>query len=134
MKRLIGAFAVVSLSLMGCGGSLCDDLADSDKDFYEKTKACSSFNDGTPYTEPTEAQLEQCEQQTKSCTDADKDKIRDFNSCVADLDKCTAATEQQFTNSFAGCALSHLANISDTCLSSVGEDSVRQGARLVNPR
>lgn len=133
MKRLIGAFAVVSLSLMGCGGSLCDDLADSDKDFYEKTKACSDYND-TPYTEPTDAQIEQCEQSVKSCTDDDKDKISKFNDCVADLPTCTEATQDQFTASFAGCALTHLATISDACGNAVGGESVRQGMRVVNPR
>jgi hypothetical protein len=134
MKRLASVFAVVSLAVTGCGGSLCDDLADSDKSFYDKTKACSSVNDGTPYKEPTEADFDQCESSIKSCTDADKDNIGKFNDCVNGLPTCTASTEESFTNAFAGCALTHLSSITDACLKAAGQESIRTAQRLSSSR
>jgi len=127
MKRLAGAFVVFSMALTGCGGSLCDDLDDHFKQFSDKTKACSSLYE--PYTEPTDAEFEQCEQDVKSCTDAEKDSIGKFLDCANGLADCTAATEQQFATSYVGCAQTHLSNISDTCLSSTSE-SIRHAASM----
>jgi hypothetical protein len=135
MKKFASMFAVAALALVGCGGDdLCDDLSSTDKDFYEKTKACSALNDGSPYEEPTESDFDQCEEAVKSCSDSEKDKIKDFNECVSDLPTCTAATEDDFIAAFAGCALTHLSGVSEKCGGSITEESVRNALRLTHSR
>ncbi|SEU22856.1 hypothetical protein [Stigmatella erecta] len=132
MKKLASMFAVACLVLAGCGGDdVCDDLKDSSKDFYEKGKACS---DGEPYEEPTEADIEQCEEAVKSCSDSEKDKIKDFGDCISGLSACTPATEDQFSAAFAGCILTHLAAISEDCGVSIGDESIREAYRLSRTR
>jgi hypothetical protein len=130
MKQLACAVAVVALALTGCGGSFCDDSEDTGKSFYDKTKACPSLNDGSAYTAPTEAEKQQCEDDLKSCSDDDKKALSKFLDCVDALPTCTAATEQSFTNSFAGCALP-LANISSACSGAIANETARKGFEMI---
>ncbi len=133
MNRLVCAFAVVSMALTGCSGSLCDEFDDSGKSLVDKVKACPSFDDVT-YTEPTEAEKEQCEQSLESCSDTDKETLNKFLDCVNDLPDCTAATEQSWGNQFLACAVP-LANVSDSCGAVAGGDAmVRKGLALSKAR
>ncbi|SEK92617.1 hypothetical protein SAMN05444354_10387 [Stigmatella aurantiaca] len=135
MKKLASMFAVACLVLAGCGGNdnedLCDDLSDSGKDLYEKSKACS---DGEPYEEPTDADREQCEEAVKSCSDSEKDKIRDFGDCLSKLPTCTPATAESFSSSLLGCFLTHLSGISEECGGSISDENVREAYRLSRTR
>jgi hypothetical protein len=131
MKKFASMFAVVALALAGCGGDgICDDLKGDSKDLYEKTKACSS----EPYEEPTDADVEQCEESIKSCSDSEKDKLQDFRECLLDLPNCTPATKDEFGAAFAGCAFTHLSSVSPECGASFGGESVREGFRVLQSR
>lgn len=122
MKRLISALAVVSLTLMGCGGSLCEDFADSFSSIEEKVEDCSSFDDVT-FDEPSESEIKSCEENLDKCSDADQKILEKFIDCVGDLDKCTNSTEQAFATSFLACA-APLENVSDSCGEATSGSSV----------
>ena len=113
MKKLACALVVVSLSMMGCSGSLCDQVADAGKDLNNKISGCPDLSDAK-IDQPTDAELKQCEDNLDKCSDADKKAINTFLDCVGKLDKCTPATEQAFSTSFLACALP-LSNVSDQC-------------------
>jgi hypothetical protein len=132
MKRLACAFAVVSLALTGCGGSICDDFDDTSKNLVDKVDACPSFSDIT-YTEPTEAEREQCEQNLESCSDSDKEALNKFIDCVNDLPDCTAATEQSWSASFLACA-APLAGVSESCGALTDDEVVRKGLAMSKAR
>jgi len=113
MKQFVCALAVISLSMMGCGGSLCEDFADSSGSLKDKVADCPSYKDVT-FEEPTEAEIAQCEKEVESCTEKDKEILSKFVDCINGLDKCVASSENAFTLSFAACA-SPLENVSDAC-------------------
>ncbi|WP_224365827.1 hypothetical protein [Hyalangium versicolor] len=113
MKRLVCALAVVSLSMVGCSGSLCDDFADSFSTLNDKIKGCPDLSDST-VDEPTDSEIKQCEDSLDKCSDSDKKAIESFVDCVDKLDKCSPSTEDAFATSFLACALP-LANVSDQC-------------------
>ena len=113
MKKLACALAVVSLSMMGCSGSLCDDFADAGKTLNDKISSCPYLGDAK-VDEPTDSEIKQCEDSLDKCSDADKKALNDFISCIDKLDKCSPSNEQAFANSFLACALP-LANVSDQC-------------------
>jgi hypothetical protein len=132
MKRFVCAVALVSLAMTGCSGSLCDQFDDSGKDLVDKVKACPSFSD-IKYTEPTEAEKKQCEDSLKACTDSDKKSLEKFIDCVNGLDKCEAASEQQFAAAFLACAAS-LQSVSDACGAVTGDGLVRKGLAVSKGR
>lgn len=121
MKRFVTALAVVSLSMVGCGGSLCDDFASSLGGIEEKVEDCPSFAD-SGFEEPTDAEKEQCEESLDSCSENDKKILETFISCVDKLDKCVASSEQAFALSLLGCA-APLENVSDACGASASSQS-----------
>jgi hypothetical protein len=123
MKRLICALAVASLTMMGCGGSLCQDFADSFKTLNNKADDCPSFDDG--FDEPTDAEIEQCDKSLEACSDAEKELINNFIACVDKLPQCTASTEQSFATSFLACA-DPLESVSQECGARTPESVVRK--------
>jgi hypothetical protein len=113
MKRLVIALAAVSLTMMGCGGSLCEDFADSFGSIEDKVEDCSSFDDVT-FDEPSDAEIKSCEENLDKCSDSDKKILEKFIDCVNGLDKCTNSTENAFATAFLACA-APLENVSDAC-------------------
>ncbi|HVG60230.1 MAG TPA: hypothetical protein VNA24_16855 [Hyalangium sp.] len=132
MKRLVCAVALVSLSLAGCSGSLCDEFDDSGKELVDKVKNCPSFSEVT-YEEPTEAERQQCENSLEACTDSDKEALNKFIDCIGDLPECTASTEQTFATSFLACA-APLQSVSDACGAVTSDGMVRKGLAMVKGR
>jgi len=122
MKRLVSALAVVSLSMMGCGGSLCQDFADSLGGIEDKVKNCPSFAD-VDFDEPTEAEIESCEENLDKCSDSDEKILNKFVDCVNDLDECTPSTENAFATAFLACA-TPLENVSDACGEAASGESI----------
>ena len=123
MKWFVRALAVASLSMVGCGGSLCEDIADTGPSLKEKVADCPSYKDVT-FEEPTEAEIKQCEEDVDSCTDNDKELIGKFVDCINGLDKCVASNENAFNLSFAACA-APLENVSTACGNATsGQNSV----------
>lgn len=130
MTRLVCAVAVAALALTGCSGSFCEDLDDTNKNLVDKIKACPNLSSGITYTEPTEAEMQQCENDFKTCTDSDKDALNKFLDCVNDLPDCTTSTEQSFSASFLACA-APLASVSASCGEATSDGLVRKGMALV---
>jgi hypothetical protein len=125
MKQLVYALAVVSLSMMGCGGSLCEDFADTGGSIKEKVEDCPSFDDVT-FDQPTDSEIKTCEENLDKCSDSDKKVLETFIECVNKLDKCTPSTEQAFSTTFVGCA-TPLQNVSDACGEATSSGVVRKG-------
>jgi hypothetical protein len=113
MKRLVGALAVVSLSMMGCGGSLCEDAANGFADLNEKVKDCPAFSD-VRFNEPTESDIQKCEDNLDKCSAGDKENIEKFVDCVSELDACKAGSEEAFATAVVSCTTS-LEKVSEAC-------------------
>ena len=130
MKRFVCAVAVVSLSMMGCGGSLCEDVADSFSGVNEKVEDCPSFSD-FEFDEPSDAEIMECEENLDKCSDKDKEILEKFTSCVNDLDKCEASDEDAFSLSFVLC-LAPIENLSDSCsqVTAQSNPAVRKGLAM----
>jgi hypothetical protein len=112
MKRLAFAFAVVSLALTGCGGSVCEDVADSFNSFIDKAKPCTS---GTTIDPITDADIKQCEENfDKSCTDSDKKALKAFTDCLDELPTCSASNQNTFVADTEKCGV-ELDKVSDAC-------------------
>ncbi len=127
MKRLVSALAVISLSVMGCGGSLCEDFADSFSSLNDKVEDCPSLND-IDFDEPSESEIAECEESLDSCSEKDKEILEKFVSCVNDLDSCEAADEDAWATLFVLCA-APLENVSEDCgeVTSQSNSVVRKG-------
>jgi hypothetical protein len=126
MKRLACAFAVVSLALTGCGGSICEDFKDVSEDLEEKAAPCS---DGTNGGSNEEFNVQQCESDLAKCTDEDKEALEDYISCLGDVDKCEKGKEDAFGGAVLACAFSAAGKLSDACTSAVSQDVRRTVAR-----
>jgi hypothetical protein len=113
MKRLVIALAAVSLSMTGCSSSLCQDFADSFSGIEDKVKDCPSFDD-VDFDEPTDAEIESCEENLDKCSDSDQELLNKFIDCLNGLDECTPSTENSFSVAFLACA-APLDNVSDAC-------------------
>src|SRR5688572_1272684 len=100
MKRLVSAFAVMSLALTGCGASLCDDLADASESLGEKAQPCGG---GTTSDPITDEELNQCKESLDKCTDADKEKLGDFVDCINELPTCSTSNQNTFVSSLLAC-------------------------------
>jgi hypothetical protein len=124
MKRLACALTVFSLTMMGCGGSLCEDVADTFTNIQDKVADCPSYN-GITFTKPTDAEIQQCEDSLSSCTDNDKKIMNAYIDCINGLPKCTASTEQSFSDSLVACA-APTANVSDACGATTSDSLPRQ--------
>jgi hypothetical protein len=109
-KQFACVFAVVSLALTGCGGSLCQDLADTSESLGEKAKACGA----TPSDPITEEEINQCEESLDSCTDSDKKALEDFISCLDELPTCSTANQSAFATSLLAC-IAKIENVSASC-------------------
>lgn len=125
MKRLACAFAVVSLALTGCGGSICEDFKDTSEELTEKAKPCS---DGTSpgTTEPFDVQ--QCEADLAKCSDSDKEALEEYISCLGEVDTCVKGKEDAFGGAVLACAFAAAGKLSDACTSTVSQDIRRKVA------
>ncbi|RKG72187.1 hypothetical protein [Corallococcus terminator] len=113
-KFLIGLAAMASLT--ACGGNLCDDSQDVANDLYEKAEACGLTV--TKPTDPTDAEIEACEEALEACSDSDKDKVDAWLSCVKDAEGCddkTAAEQAAYGERIEKCS-SELTGVSSACL------------------
>ncbi len=126
MKRIVSVFAVMSLALAGCGGSLCEDLADSLDTVNEKSKPCGGGTETDPITDE---EIKACEESLDSCSDADKDALGKFNDCVNDLDTCSTGNENAFAAALLACG-AHLEKVSDSCGASTEQGLKRALSRI----
>ena len=119
MKRLLSAFAVVSLALTGCSGSICQDFKDVSDDLSEKAKPCS---DGT--TGPDEPfDVLQCEEDLTKCSDDDKKALEEYINCLSEVDTCEKGKEDTFGGAVLACAFAAASKLSDACTSTVSQGS-----------
>ncbi|MCY1043965.1 hypothetical protein OV208_21800 [Corallococcus sp. bb12-1] len=112
-KFLIGLAALASLT--ACGGNLCDDSEDAADDLFSKAEACGITV--TKPAEPTDAERDACKESLDTCSDADKDKLNDYLSCLKDAKGCsdkTSAEQQAYGERIAACA-TKLSGVSAAC-------------------
>jgi hypothetical protein len=126
MKRLAAVFAVVSLALTGCGSSLCNDLADETDALGQKIKPC---NPDIPTDPVTEEEINQCKDELKRCTDADKEVLETFTECISKLPTCSTSNQNTFATGLATCG-AELTKVSDACLVVSSSETARQIARF----
>jgi hypothetical protein len=99
------------LFLAGCGGGgtdVCDKVATGLNDLITKAAPCSTSTPPSPLT------ADQCRQSLGNCTDADKQKLGDFGSCLSALPTCSPATVSSWQTSVQDCLLK-LQGISSSC-------------------
>ncbi|RKH56564.1 hypothetical protein [Corallococcus aberystwythensis] len=122
-KILFGLAAMASLTLTACGGgSICDQLEDVSKESADKAEECGLTIDADD-KEVTDAEREQCETATESCSDADKEAFEKYADCVADVKGCadkSEAEQQAFALRVFACA-SNLTSVSAACNAAAGE-------------
>lgn len=115
MKKLIAGL-VMAAALVGCGGgSVCDDLADADKELGEKASACAE-----PGEDDVVFNKSQCEANEDKCNDDEKEALSQMAECLGDLPTCSPASEQTFTAGSLACLLGAYGKVGQTCLSAVG--------------
>lgn len=124
MKRLISAFAVISLVLTGCGGSVCEDFKNVSEELSEKAKPCSDGTTGTD--EPFDVQ--QCEADLAKCSDDDKKALEEYVNCLGDVDTCEKGKEDVFGGAVLACAFAAASKLSDACTSTVSQGIKRTAA------
>jgi hypothetical protein len=124
MKRLIRAFAVISMVLMGCGGSVCEDFKNVSEELSEKSKPCSDGTTGTD--EPFDVQ--QCEADFAKCSDDDKKALEEYIDCLGDVDTCVKGKEDIFGGAVLACAFAAAGKLSDACTSTVSQGIKRTAA------
>jgi hypothetical protein len=117
MKRLISAFAVISLVLTGCGGSVCEDFKNVSEELSEKAKPCSDGTTGTD--EPFDVQ--QCEADLAKCSDDDKKALEEYVNCLSGVDTCEKGKEDVFGGAVLACAFDAASKLSDACTSTVSQ-------------
>jgi hypothetical protein len=123
MKRLVGVFAVVSLALAGCGGSTCEDLKDVQDSAKEKQAPCPNSA-----LEISTITVATCDASIDKCTDAEKDALSDYVSCVNKVDKCKVGSEDAFDSAVLACAVAADGKIGDTCENAVFPSALRPPA------
>lgn len=113
-RSVLGVFAVLMVSLTGCGSStsnsaVCDNLASALTNLGTKYAACGTIP-AVPFDK------NQCVNAFNSsgCSDADKTKINNFSSCINNLPNCTTATITTWQTSFQNCE-AQLNGISSSC-------------------
>jgi hypothetical protein len=125
MKRLAYAFAVISLALTGCGGSVCEDVADSFNSFIEKAKPCL---EGVTIDPISDADIEMCEENIdNTCSDADKEALQKFTDCLNDLDTCSSSNQNAWAAEAEKCT-TELEKVSDGCGAVTAEGVEREMA------
>lgn len=124
MKRLISAFAVISLALTGCGGSICEDFKDVSDELTEKARPCSDGTTGTD--DPFDVQ--QCEADLAKCSDDDKKALEEYIDCLGDVETCEKGREDAFGGAVLACAFAAASKLSDACTSTVSQGIKRTAA------
>lgn len=123
MKRLAFAFAVVSLALTGCGGSLCEDMADAATDFAVKAKPCSSEVTSPTFTDE---EIKQCEESIdKTCTEPDKKALEAFVECIDKLPTCSTDNQNSFGLAALAC-VAEVEKVSEACGTTTSQSVTRQ--------
>lgn len=123
-KILFGLAAMASLTLTACGGgSICDQLEDVAKSTADKAEECGLTIDADD-KEITDAEREQCEKATESCTDADKKAFEEYADCVADVKGCAdkSEAEQGAYQLRVFACFSKLASVSTSCSAAANAD------------
>lgn len=124
MKRLVSAFAVVSLVLTGCGGSICEDFKDVSEELTEKAKPCSDGTTGTD--EPFDVQ--QCEADLAKCSEDEKKALEEYIDCLGDVDTCVKGQEDIFGSAVLACAFAAAGKLGDACTATVSQGIKRTAA------
>lgn len=113
MKTWMVCMAVAVLGLTGCGDSdeeICDDMAENFEEFAEKAEPCADSTGGDG-----EYDKAQCVEGLSTCSEEDKESVREFAECLAGVDKCDPNNQEDFENAIAFCAIGKLLGVSEEC-------------------
>ena len=108
MKRwFLSSVVVGSFALTGCGGSLCDDFADTMNNMVEKAESCIPESQQGEFEEQLDQYIEECEEQYADASDAEKEKaeeaLQKLDDCVDELDECSLDNIQEWGQDFSSC-------------------------------
>lgn len=104
-KIMIGLVAVSSLVFgTGCGGDVCEDIADAYESLDEKTEDCPTLNAIISEVEFSDEDIDECKEQFEDCSDDEKDKLNDSIDCINDLPDCESGGEQAWAAKLQACA------------------------------
>ncbi|MCP3138840.1 hypothetical protein [Pyxidicoccus xibeiensis] len=104
-KFMISLVAATSLVFStGCGGDICEDIADAYEGLDEKTEDCPQVNAIVGQITFTDEDIEECKEESEDCSGDDKDKINDTIDCINDLPDCEAGEEADWAEKFEACS------------------------------
>jgi hypothetical protein len=114
MRRIVLGCAALLLGAVGCGGgnspsSTCDNVSNTLNGLSGKYSACGQLP-AIPFDHNACVQA----LNGNSCSDADRQKINDFASCVNGLPNCTQQTQSSWSSAFVACD-DKLQGISQSC-------------------
>jgi hypothetical protein len=103
MQRLVLGCAALLVCAVGCGSSnspssTCDNLANALNGLSGKYSACGQFP-SIPFNKDACVQAFN----GNSCTDADRQKINDFTSCLSGLPNCTLQSQSTWADALVAC-------------------------------
>jgi hypothetical protein len=122
-KRWLACLAAVSLALMGCAGSECDDLADADDAAVDKAEDCRGLIDADYFVKSTERERTVCKDGIDECSEDDKQTISDMADCLNGLAACSASNPEVFTDGWDACVYGNFVKLSPTCVAAISEES-----------
>lgn len=101
--RRIAFGAALLLFAVGCGSgssasSVCDDFGNALNGLRTKFSACGTLQDFGFNKDSCVAAYND-----SHCSDADKQKIRDFVTCLNNMPNCTPGTENDWGTAFDNC-------------------------------
>ncbi|WP_164007357.1 hypothetical protein [Pyxidicoccus trucidator] len=104
-KIMIGLVAVSSLVFgTGCGGDVCEDIADAFEGLDAKTEDCPSINAVVGNLEFTDEDIDECKSDFEDCSGDDKDALNDTIDCINDLPDCEEGEEASWSQKFTACS------------------------------
>ncbi len=111
MKKMISLFAVVTMTAVGCGGSICDRAAGFNNTVKTKVSACPTLSGIVSTSTFDKAK---CETGAKSCTSDDNATINKFFDCIDKVPNCVAGQEAAFASASQACSAS-ITSVSAAC-------------------
>lgn len=118
MKTIVRLSLLAAVALAaGCSKSICDRSFELTDAVTAKVGACPDARTALSLssTEPTEAEMNACDEQVKGCTARDEEKLNEGFDCIEALAPCEQGQDDAFTKAYFDC-FQKAGTVSDACL------------------
>jgi hypothetical protein len=125
MKQWMAGVVAVSLMVVGCGSSECDQLGDADIVAVDNAEDCRGMIDEDFFVKTTESQREHCKEGIDECSDDEKQALADLADCLEDLSKCSASNPQAYVDAHNACEMTFVPKLGAACVASIYSSSMK---------